>query len=554
MPRSHHTATLLNDGTVLFAGGKGASGQLASLEIYHPTSQKFSMAASLKYPRQDHTAVLLSDGTVLIAGGAGPSGPLSSAELFNPLTNSVTETGSLNQSRTRATASQLYNFGGTVLIEGGQGADGIDLNTAEEFNPATGTFTILKAHMNTARSGHIGVTLPYNGKVLVAGGTSAGQPVTANELYDPIVNAFVANEPMSTARDAFAANFFAVPAVGQVLISGGLDISGTPLALSEIFAYPTIRTDKSDYPPGSPVTIYGAGWTPGETVAIQIQETDSDDTWLSDTADSNGSFTDTSFNILDTEVGVKFLMTATGATSRQTAQDKFMYTLYPQTVTAGTQLPNSIGPDGICTAPSVVNSGAANFAFADSLSMVAPASLTAGNLLCLAIVTNNDMTDFTAGTGWVNEVIGVASVSSLPPSQVVFCGLVSDVGAGPWTFMATNPSTNYMISGGVVQITGENPSTILDAVGAPECQAMSSTTPFANSITTNNNDLVLWLYDNISNNAASPSTEFSSTDMYLNEESNSDTGGWGVFNNVSTGTQAATCYTPETPSPSWALK
>ena len=77
---------------------------------------------------------------------------------------------------------------------------------------------------------------------------------------------------MSIARDEFAANFFAVPAVGQVLMSGGLDSTGTPLALTEMFSYPTIRTDQADYPPGSPVTIYGAGFAPGETVTISIQE------------------------------------------------------------------------------------------------------------------------------------------------------------------------------------------------------------------------------------------------------------------------------------------
>ncbi len=194
----------------------------------------------------------------------------------------------------------LYNFDSTVLIEGGQGAGGVDLNTAEEYDPATGTFTTLTAHMNTARSGHVGVTLPYNGKVLIAGGTSAGAPVAANELYDPVTGAFVANEPSAVARDEFAANFFAVPAVGQVLLSGGLDASGNPLTLTEMFAYPTIRSDKSDYPPGSPVIIYGAGWAPGEQVTIQIQETDSDDTWLTDTADSSGSFTDSSFRLWTT--------------------------------------------------------------------------------------------------------------------------------------------------------------------------------------------------------------------------------------------------------------
>src|SRR5580692_2923636 len=343
--RSHHTATLLSDGRVLIAAGRYSSVQLPTMEIFDPATRTFAITGQLKYARQDHTATLLSDGTVLIAGGAGSSGPLSSAEIFDPVTGKVTQTGSLSQARTRATASTLYNFDGTVLIEGGNGAGGVDLNTAGEYDPATGSFTTLAAHMNTARSGHVGVTLPYNGKVLIAGGTSAGQPVTDDEVYDPITSTFVANEPMSIARDEFAANFFALPAVGQVLMSGGADASGNPLALTEMYAYPTIRTDKSDYPPGSPVTITGAGWAPGETVTIQIQESDSDDTFLTDTADSTGSFTDTSYLIEDTDGGVKFLMTATGATSGQTAQYKFT----DASATVGTQSPNPVVAGGIAT-------------------------------------------------------------------------------------------------------------------------------------------------------------------------------------------------------------
>src|SRR3984957_6320048 len=342
--RSHHTATLLSDGRVLIAGGFYTTAPIANLEIFDPAKRTFTAAAPLKHARQDHTATLLTDGTVLIAGGAGAAGPLNSAEIFDPVAGKVTQTGSLSQARTRATASMLYDFDGTVLIEGGQGVGGVDLNTAEEYDPATASFTTLAAHMNTARSGHVGVTLPYNGKVLIAGGTSAGQPVTDNEVYDPITNAFVANEPMSEARDEFAANFFALPAVGQVLMSGGADASGNPIALTEMYAYPTIRTDKSDYPPGSPVTITGAGWAPFETVTIQIQETDADDTFLTDTADSTGSFTDTSFSIQDNDGGGKFLMTAAGAPSGETAQYRFTDTILTLALTPTAQIVTAGNP------------------------------------------------------------------------------------------------------------------------------------------------------------------------------------------------------------------
>src|ERR1700678_3457424 len=326
--RSHHTATLLNNGSVLIAGGTHASVQIASLEIFNPATRTFALVAPLKHARQDQTATLLDDGTVLIAGGSSSSGPLNSAELYNPTTTTVSEVGSLNTARTLATASLLYTFYGDVLIEGGRSASGSDLDTAELYDPTAQTFTTLSTNMITPRSGHVGVTLPYNGKVLIAGGTSGGQPVTANELYDPVAGAFVANQPLSVAREQLAANFFAIPAVGQVLLSGGLDASGDPLALTEMYSYQTIRTDMADYPPGSPVTIYGAGWTPGETVTLQIQETDTDDTWLTDTADATGAFTDTSFMIQDNDGGVKFVLTATGNSSGLTAQYRFTDTVH----------------------------------------------------------------------------------------------------------------------------------------------------------------------------------------------------------------------------------
>src|SRR5258706_8359848 len=37
-------------------------------------------------------------------------------------------------------------------------------------------------------------------------------------------------------------------------------------------AQPTVATDKSDYAPGTIVTITGAGWTPGETVTLSLVE------------------------------------------------------------------------------------------------------------------------------------------------------------------------------------------------------------------------------------------------------------------------------------------
>ena len=81
--------------------------------------------------------------------------------------------------------SELLDFDGSVLIAGGQMPVGREFrDTAEEFDPTTDIFTTLAAQMITPRSGHIGGPLPYNGKVLIAGGTSGGNAVSENEVYD----------------------------------------------------------------------------------------------------------------------------------------------------------------------------------------------------------------------------------------------------------------------------------------------------------------------------------------------------------------------------------
>lgn len=88
-PRSGHTATLLQDGRVLLAGGHSGIDPFdseASAEIYDPLGQRFVRTGAMVQGRSGHSATLLDDGRVLIAGGENQADVLASAELYDPST------------------------------------------------------------------------------------------------------------------------------------------------------------------------------------------------------------------------------------------------------------------------------------------------------------------------------------------------------------------------------------------------------------------------------------------------------------------------------------
>jgi N-acetylneuraminic acid mutarotase len=222
-----HSATLLPDGRVLIAGGRGSdhSGAFnypatAVAEIFDPTTGTWSETGYLSVGRKQHTATLLPDGRVLVAGGADEVfNSLDSTEIYDPSTGIWSPTGNLQHGRRRHTATLLPD--GRVLVAGGVGSPQFPMQGAEIYDPTTGTWSATGS-MGTGRYYHTATVLP-NGQVLVAGGgriavLPSGHEAFADvEVYDPSTGEWTPRTSMATPRAAHTATLLPF---GSLLIVG----------------------------------------------------------------------------------------------------------------------------------------------------------------------------------------------------------------------------------------------------------------------------------------------------------------------------------------------
>lgn len=507
--RANASAALLQDGRVLIAGGDNSGVPSNTIEIFDASTGNFSFAGTLSSPRTKQAMAVLQDGRVLIVGGFDGTNALASSDIVDPSTGTVSAGPALATPRYSESATTLLN--GQVVVIGGAttGNSGtVDVASAEIFDPATGVFGNAGVSLTTAREGHQAFLLPSNNSVLVVGGVSGGQVVAASELFVPQVS--IADGSWSYAFAPTASNVTpravavgsAMNVDGLLLVAGGKDPSGNALASTELYAFPVVKTDATDYSPGSTVTISGSGFRPGEIVNITIVESPLIDTPgpFTATADGNGNFTNSSFTTDINDVNVRFWLTAVGSQSGLVAENTF--TDGNASSVSGTVKSSATGNPAIVGATVICTSGCNNSPAASTTSGTGGAYVfdgKAGDGPKLSFGGNGPVTlQLTASaTGFTSSTISLSNVNNgntitnanftLTPSAIATTTTVSSsanpsVFGQPVSFTATvTPASGSTVPTGTIQfvVDGSNfgaPVTLSACSPSPNACATSGST------------------------------------------------------------------------------
>jgi hypothetical protein len=209
----------------------------------------FQTVGSMSAARRGAAATYISTGPltgfVLITGGIGSDGvSLNTAELYNPTTGTFQPSGTMTAARSFHTSDLMTEgpLAGDVLLTGGYDSAGNTLSSAEIYNAATGVFQSVGG-MFSARVYHSSLAFTFAGTsyVLVAGGlSSTGTAINKIEVFDPATETFSSGGTMKAARQLFTATSLADPASAStsttlnVLFTGGIGSGGSPLSSSEI--------------------------------------------------------------------------------------------------------------------------------------------------------------------------------------------------------------------------------------------------------------------------------------------------------------------------------
>jgi hypothetical protein len=214
---SQHAAVAAADGSVLLIGGSRGEFTISdAIERFDPATGQIRRIGTLPPGgRAMASATRMGNGQILLAGGVSSATDWRRADFVDERTGQVTPAGSLSVVRVEHAAVRLAD--GRVLVTGGHSAGerarlGVS-ESAEIWEPATGSFRRLPRPMMIPRAGHSATLLP-DGRVLIAGGYST----VAGYVFDAATSRFTRLPPLTMPRTMVRA---ALLPDGRALLFGG---------------------------------------------------------------------------------------------------------------------------------------------------------------------------------------------------------------------------------------------------------------------------------------------------------------------------------------------
>ncbi len=236
---------VLDDGTALFVGGwdevsaqtktllpswSYSGSGTAQVQSFVADAGSFARTGPLGEARLFGCNVRVPGGALAIGGAQGPATIEGNIERFDLEAGTWSSVGSLASGKFCARAFALPN--GQVLLTGTGGLNGATVAVPGMllFDPATNAAAPTK---NAIANFSPNLAQLANGDVLAFGGTLSGAPTAAAQVYQAATNMWRTVGNMTQARSG-AVGAYLLPS-GDVLIAGGDDQSGVPLATAEIY-------------------------------------------------------------------------------------------------------------------------------------------------------------------------------------------------------------------------------------------------------------------------------------------------------------------------------
>jgi len=228
--RAEHAAAVVGAGQVLVAGGTTvvatqdgtAEVVTGSVEVFDPAAAAWYPVGALSRPRAGATAVALSEGRVAIVGGHDASGPVLEIEIYDPTAGGFVPGGATALPRNGAAVTSTRD--GHIVVVGGS-VDGVAQATADIIDPVGGT--VATVTLTSPRTG-ASATTTVEDQVLIAGGSDGSTTLATTEVLDPVTGNSASGATLATARTDHRA--YLLPHNGGVLLVGGTNAGGLVIA------------------------------------------------------------------------------------------------------------------------------------------------------------------------------------------------------------------------------------------------------------------------------------------------------------------------------------